>query len=149
MRQPESNLKERVLFDLRTLPHSWWEKIQQVAIRGTPDILGCLSGLMVALELKKSAKEKPDPLQRFKLVSIHDAGGISLVVNPESWPECFELLKKLAQDLSKLSSNPPLKLAGVLQQRMNQLQLRGNSASPNPSRKKPSLKLCRPLKEES
>ncbi len=85
-KQPESLLKERVLADLRALPRTYAVKIQQVSIRGTPDILACIGGRFVAIELKRDEKQKPEPLQEHELKKILDAGGTALVVNPLNWP---------------------------------------------------------------
>lgn len=81
-----------MLQDLRKLPKCYAVKIQQVAIRGTPDILVCFCGLFIALELKRNDRVKPDPLQLHELSKIEKAGGVSLVVTPSTWPM---LLKNL------------------------------------------------------
>jgi hypothetical protein len=65
-RQPEGLLKDRVLADLRQLPKTYARKIQQVSRRGIPDILACVNGNFVALELKRDAKLKPDALQEYE-----------------------------------------------------------------------------------
>lgn len=70
-----------------TFPKGWFESIQQVAIGGTPDILGCIAGWFVALELKASEKATVSPLQLLKLERIRAAGGIGLLVYPENWEE--------------------------------------------------------------
>lgn len=94
--QKETNFKNRIRPLLKALPNSWNVKTQQRALRGTPDILMCVAGKFVALELKRSAKEKPDPLQEHNLKLIRDAGGVGLLVFPENWNEVFEQLKNLA-----------------------------------------------------
>lgn len=71
---------------------TWLEKIQQAAIRGTPDHLGCLAGRFIALEFKFGAG-KPDPLQQRKLKLIESAGGIALVVNEKNAEEVYEQLR--------------------------------------------------------
>lgn len=94
-KKPETKFKEKVMRDIEAhyQLNVWQEKIQQVAIRGTPDLLICIHGFFVALELKSSRKEKPDELQAYKLHNISDAGGIAMTTSPETWPEDFELLK--------------------------------------------------------
>lgn len=72
------------------LPRTWAEKIQQVSIRGTPDILGCMNGNFFAIELKRSPKAKIDPLQLHKLNAIDRAGGGAWIVNPENWSATLE-----------------------------------------------------------
>jgi hypothetical protein len=96
-KQPETTLKEKVLADLRQLPHTYAVKIQQVAIRGTPDILACIQGYFVALELKRDGKQKPDPLQLHELGKIEKAHGITLVVCPQNWPETLKKLDYIAE----------------------------------------------------
>lgn len=92
MKQPETKFKEKVLKDLRSLPETWWVKVQQVAIRGTPDILGTLGGVFVAIELKSHFQDA-DPLQRHNLDLIADAGGIAVLAYPENWEETFAYLR--------------------------------------------------------
>lgn len=95
-KQPETLLKERVLADLRALPSVYVVKIQQVAIRGTPDILACIAGRFIAIELKRDEKEKPAPIQRYALAKISNAGGLSFVVHPLNWPGVLAELRRLA-----------------------------------------------------
>jgi hypothetical protein len=52
----------------------------QYAANGTPDILACLNGRFIAIEVK-AGKNKPTALQIRALQSIHDAGGLALVIN--------------------------------------------------------------------
>ena len=51
----ETQLKQKVMEFLRTVPHSTWRKIHQTPMSraGTADILGCLEGRYVAIELKR------------------------------------------------------------------------------------------------
>lgn len=93
--KPETVFQRRVLDRLRTIPDSWWEKIAQVSIRGTPDIIGCVRGHFVALELKRAPNAKIDQLQLHKLDKIEEAGGLALVVNPENFEEVFKRLMDL------------------------------------------------------
>jgi penicillin-binding protein-related factor A (putative recombinase) len=95
LKKPETIFKERVLPKLRKLPNSWFEKIQQVSLSGTPDIIGCLNGRFIAIELKKDAISRIEPLQVHKLNKIEKSGGIALVVYPENWEESYEFLKSL------------------------------------------------------
>jgi len=81
---------------LDALQATWWESIQQVAIKGTPDIIMCINGFFVALEFKKDNKTKPSKIQEYKLECIRSAGGVALVVCPENWKEIYALLKKLS-----------------------------------------------------
>lgn len=91
-KKAETVFKEVVLKDLKALPSGWFEKIQQVGKRGTPDIIGCLNGYFIAIELKKSDKEKPDALQTHKLKKIGEAFGLTYVACPENWNEIYNNL---------------------------------------------------------
>lgn len=78
------------------LPRSWWLKTQMVAILGIPDILGCINGHFVALELKKDGFCKASALQAWALRCIIKAGGLGLVVSPENWDQAYNFLEKIA-----------------------------------------------------
>jgi hypothetical protein len=93
-KKQETSFKEKVQKDLKTLPNIFAEKIQQVGIRGTPDLLLCIGGFFVAIELKIDG-EKPDPLQEYKLGLIKKAGGISLTATPSNWDRVFESIRHL------------------------------------------------------
>lgn len=95
-RQPESLLKDKVLADLHKLPKTYAVKIQQVVIRGTPDILACVNGHFVALELKRDEKQRAEPLQLHQLEKILRAGGQTFVVHPLNWPGVLAQLTRLA-----------------------------------------------------
>ena len=90
-KQDETRFKERVKEDLKRISkHCWHTKVQQRAIRGTPDILACVCGVFIAIELKRSAAEEPDRLQRLNIERIKLAGGIGLVAFPENWAEVYK-----------------------------------------------------------
>lgn len=93
-KQPETLLKEKVLADLRTIDCCWFAKIQQTAIRGTPDILACVHGYFIAIELK-TEDGKLDKLQSYTLAKISKSGGLAYTVTPSTWEEVFKCLKKI------------------------------------------------------
>ena len=95
-KKPETRFKDRILPRLEELPNTWVLKTQERSKRGVPDILICLDGVFVAMELKKSSQDAPDALQEWNLNCIVEAGGISIVCYPENWPAVFAFLKKLA-----------------------------------------------------
>lgn len=82
---------------LEAIPNSWWESIQQKTIQGTPDILGCINGFFVALELKATSLDKPTPLQALKIQRIVSSNGVAFVVNPDNLEATLEVLKEIAQ----------------------------------------------------
>jgi Holliday junction resolvase len=63
---------------------------------GVPDILACIGGHFVAIEVK-APKGKPSPLQVWNVEKIREAGGIALIVYPSDW----ENIKTLIDDLSE------------------------------------------------
>lgn len=92
---PEAKLKERVMSALHALPNTWCVKIQQVAIRGTPDILACIRGRFFGIELKSDEGEL-STLQEYNLQQIAEAGGVGLVILPANWLVTFTKLRKYA-----------------------------------------------------
>lgn len=91
----ERQLKEKVLRDLKTLPHCWFIKTQERGRVGTPDILICLRGRFVAIELKQEGKAAT-PIQRLTLDKIMAANGIAFESSPSQWVEQFNILKGLS-----------------------------------------------------
>lgn len=83
--------------EMKLIPGVWAEKISQRSLRGTPDILACVAGKFVAIELKKSEGEEPDVLQGLKLGRIKDCGGLAMVAYPENKHETLALIRELAR----------------------------------------------------
>lgn len=99
VKKAETKFKDRIRPRLKAIPNSWWEKIQQVVIRGTPDIIGCVNGTFVAIELKKDPKAHIDELQVHKLKLIEKAGGRSYITYPENWEKVYNELLKLSGEI--------------------------------------------------
>jgi len=74
----------------REYPHAWQFKVvgSPWQMSGVPDLLFCVSGLLVGLEVKYQrrgetravARQKAEPIQRVQLRRIARAGGIAAVV---------------------------------------------------------------------
>ena len=77
--QPETKFKIKVQKRLKEEfgPNAWVIKVQQLALLGVPDLLGCVNGHFFAFELKNRRKEKPSRLQAWCLQAIDRAEGIS------------------------------------------------------------------------
>lgn len=88
---PETKFKMKVQSRLSSIPGIWHVKIQQVALRGIPDILICYKGKFFAWELKVGRNDVTQ-LQNFVLNNISKAGGVARVVTPESLEEAMEEL---------------------------------------------------------
>ncbi len=70
---------------LNQIPGSWWTRIEQQSINGTPDTIGCIRGNFFALEFKSSDNAKVSALQRHNLSQITACGGNALIVTPQNW----------------------------------------------------------------
>jgi hypothetical protein len=57
---------------------------------GVPDILACVYGHFVGIEVK-SEKGTPSPLQLYNLRCIHDAGGFAILL----YPDQFKIFKNM------------------------------------------------------
>lgn len=90
----ERSFKTRVLRDLKQMPNCWVIKTQEVARRGVPDILMCLRGKFIGIELKQQGK-KPDALQSHTLGAIVKAGGVGFCATPDMWDHHLEMLRGL------------------------------------------------------
>lgn len=64
-----------------------------VALLGIPDILGCIKGQFVAIELKRDKKQKPTRLQAHVLSLISRAGGLAYIASPETMESLLEELR--------------------------------------------------------
>ena len=76
---------------LAGIPELYVVKIQQVALRGVPDMLICYKGKFFAWELKTDTG-KPTDLQNYVISKIKKAGGVARVVTPKTFEEAMEEL---------------------------------------------------------
>lgn len=100
-KKPETVFWERIKPKLKSIPRSWFFKVQLVARWGVPDVIGLINGRFVALELKKDSKGHGgagEPLQKHTLSLILKAGGFAKVVYPENWQETYQELQDLLKD---------------------------------------------------
>lgn len=97
--QEETKFKIKVKSDLKETfgTDCWLVKIQQQSINGTPDLLICLCGIFVAIELKRDGKELPEEIQLYNLRKIQNAGGYSFTAYPENWGEILGQLQTIAK----------------------------------------------------
>ena len=101
---PEGLFQEKLLRSLRKVDNAWWLRAHMAARAGIPDILGCMSGFFVAIEVKKDAKSKATKLQKYVLNKIHKAGGIALVVCPENFEDCMNYLQDVRRRFKDASN---------------------------------------------
>lgn len=70
---------------------------------GIPDILACVNGYFVGIEVKAS-NGKPSPLQFYHQEEIRKAGGISIILYPENYDEFKVFIEDLLEDPGKCST---------------------------------------------
>lgn len=93
--KPETKFQNRVLKDLKSLPHTWVLKTQERARRGVPDILLCVAGRFVAIELKASEQALASPLQCYEISKIEHSGGYAYIAYPENWEAVLNDIKSI------------------------------------------------------
>jgi rRNA processing protein Gar1 len=96
-RVTESAFRTKLLKKLRDIPDSYFFVKEAKNIRGIADIIGCISGVFVAIEVKRSLQEsliysERNALQDKFLKDIAKAGGMSYKVYPENMEEILEKL---------------------------------------------------------
>ena len=64
---------------------------------GTPDILACVNGYFLAIEVK-APEGKPTELQLAKIAEIRKAGGFAYVVYPSGWFRLQKIIDGLLKD---------------------------------------------------
>ena len=91
---------------LSKIPCSVWERINDKSKRGIPDVIGCVNGCFVALELKRSHKESLKVsgrivLQKYVISKYVKQGlGIGFIVHPDNLIYVYEEIIKLTDSVS-------------------------------------------------
>jgi hypothetical protein len=93
VRISETQFKEQVQRDLKDMdPNGYYLKTQERGRKGVPDMLICLQGDFVAIELKRDG-EVPTKLQQLQLDKISRANGTAFAASPETWDAQLAILK--------------------------------------------------------
>ncbi len=94
----EKQFEKKVRAFLKTLGVQWHFKVFGNAFQesGIPDLVGCVNGRFVALEIKSSTG-KPSELQVYKINLINAAGGFATVVSPKNWEEVKQELIRISE----------------------------------------------------
>jgi len=87
----ESALQAYVMKRLKALPNTHFFKVADRFTSGISDIIGCVNGRFVAIELKVGYN-KPTALQKAFLKLIEKAGGVSGVAY--TWGDVKDILRK-------------------------------------------------------
>jgi Holliday junction resolvase len=61
---------------------------------GVPDILACVSGRFVAIEVK-AENGKPTELQKWNVEQIKNSGGIALILYPADWERFVAIIDEV------------------------------------------------------
>jgi hypothetical protein len=96
-KKPETLFKEKVLEDLKKVPRCWFFKVEAGAVRGIPDVIICVDGLFVALELKVPPNTC-EPLQEYNIYKIRKANGQAWECTPALWPEIYQIILDLSEE---------------------------------------------------
>lgn len=93
---PEGKFQEEVIKYLKSLPNCWYCKVWGGGYQrsGIPDILACINGLFIALELKREGG-KPTPLQVYNIDKIKQSGGIGYILQPSQFEEFKKVVEKI------------------------------------------------------
>lgn len=90
----EVDFQRAVLKKLRQLKNSWWIRVNDPRTVGTPDVLGTVAGVFIAIELK--TRSKVTAIQAYTLRKIGETGAEAYVVTPDNLKEVYGFLEKLA-----------------------------------------------------
>jgi hypothetical protein len=76
----EAAIQNKILLYLNNQPGTWAVKFPAVLQRGLPDIVGCVHGRFMGLEVKRPGRDVT-PLQAVTLAKIRRAGGLTAVAH--------------------------------------------------------------------
>ena len=98
MQGPETRLRKKIVEALqKRYPKGYFRKVHgnQFQNIGVPDLLCCVNGRFLGLEIKLPGK-KPTPAQILELQKIAKAGGVSAVVT--SVAEALDKAKEISEN---------------------------------------------------
>ena len=92
----ESLFQDKVIKYLKSHPRCWYTKVWGGGLQraGIPDILACVNGVFVAIELKREGG-KPTPLQIYNIDKIKECGGMGYILQPSQFEEFKGVIDKL------------------------------------------------------
>lgn len=99
--QTESSLQAEIIKLSTNLPNLWVVKVMSCNKRGCPDLICCIKGRFVAIEVKTTAlRSQLSDSQRAQLGEIEKSGGVSCVVR--SAKEFLDVYKKIIESENDL-----------------------------------------------
>jgi Holliday junction resolvase len=75
----ETSVQTRILKYLNELPNSFWVKPTTTNCAGCPDIFGVLQGYAIFIEVKRSERETPSEIQKYRIERITGTGALVFV----------------------------------------------------------------------
>lgn len=88
----EQDVQRKIIKYLESLG-AWTVKTISTNKRGTPDVLACLNGQFIAIEVKREGKlNTVSPIQQFQLDKIVESGGIAVAA--DSLEKIIEIIGK-------------------------------------------------------
>ena len=68
---------------------------------GIPDLLCCIGGVFVAIEVKGKGGRASD-LQRYTIEQIKESGGLAMILYPEQWDEFVKMVDILISQIGRV-----------------------------------------------
>ena len=90
----ESNVQRSIMSNLKKIPNSEWQKATTTNRAGAQDIIGHIQGYYIAFEVKRSNKEEPSDIQKYRIRKTNSNGGFSRWVS--SWRQTKDYLLEFA-----------------------------------------------------
>ena len=118
MKKPESKLQRHIRKELETKVGGFWFKVHGGIFQmpGLPDLIGCVEGLFMGLEVKRGSKE-PTKLQQITIKLIRSQGGYASTVR--SSEEAVRKVRRWLRKSGKTIKNKTLEFpAGSRQVRL-------------------------------
>jgi len=94
--KPETKFRKKVREKLAIIPKTYFESIQQLGICGTPDLLGCVGPLFVAIEIKTDIGIS-SALQIYKRKKIAETGSIAMVIAPHNLEASIKFIENISK----------------------------------------------------
>jgi hypothetical protein len=95
----ENEFRDRHIIPfLKRMPLTKYFIKQANSVRGIPDIICCINGKYIELEVKKDKNELSKPrhkLQEYEMQKTRNANGWAFTVYPDNWEEVKSLLISL------------------------------------------------------
>lgn len=95
----EKNFENKIKKFLNTLPNTWHFKhwAGPYSPSGIPDIIACINGRFVGIEVKKDSG-KVSKLQERNIRLINNANGVGIILYPNNFDNFKKMILELVKD---------------------------------------------------